>query len=65
MHLVPNWKSAWKWLSVQFIGLALIWESIPDDAKAAVLSTDWQDRATFTLIILAGIGRMVDQGTAK
>ena len=64
-RLVPNWKAAPKWLSMQFIAIAAIWEGIPDDVRASVLSPDWQGRVTFALLILAGLGRMIDQGTAK
>ena len=63
MKLVSNWRKAWKWLSMQFIALALVWETIPDDVKLSVLSPDWLGRITFALLILAGVGRMIDQGT--
>lgn len=63
--LVPNWRDAWKWLSVQFLALAAIWESIPEDVKASVVALDWQNRITFALIVAAGLGRLKDQGTAK
>ena len=63
MHLVKNWKSAWRWLSVQFIALAALWETIPLEAKA-VLSADTQSWVTFGLLVAAGLGRMIDQGTA-
>ncbi len=64
LKLVDNWRKAWKWLSVQFIGLALIWETIPDEVKATMVNETWQGRITFWLLVLAGLGRMVDQGTA-
>jgi hypothetical protein len=63
--LVPNWKDAWRWLSMQFLALAALWESIPEDVKASVVAPDWQNRITFALIVLAGLGRLKDQGTAK
>jgi hypothetical protein len=63
--LVANWKSAWSWLSMQFIGLAVLWESIPEEAKDAVFSDDSQGRVTFWLIVAAGLGRLKDQGTAQ
>lgn len=62
MKIVSNWTKAWKWLSMQFIGLALIWETIPDETKAAVINQSVQEWITFTLLVLAGLGRMVDQG---
>jgi len=64
MKIVANWQKAWKWLSMQFIGLALIWETIPDETKATVFSEAVQGWITFALLVLAGLGRMVDQGTA-
>lgn len=66
MNLVPNWKCAWRWLSIQItaVGIAL---------QAAVLAfpgiRDWLgDTATHAvgLLILAGIavGRLKDQTPA-
>ena len=63
MKLVSNWKSAWKWISVQFIALAALWESIPIEAKA-VLEPSTQSWITLGLLVAAGLGRMIDQGTA-
>ncbi len=65
MKLVPNWQRAWKWFSVQAIGVALIWESIPDDVKDTVLTDDNQGRVTFGLLIAAGLGRMIRQPKAN
>ena len=64
MRLVPNWKSAWKWMSVQFIAFAAIWESIPLEAKA-VLDPATQSWITLGLLVAAGVGRMIDQGAAQ
>lgn len=63
MHIVPNWKSAWKWLSMQFIALAAIWETLPVEA-VAVIPEPWRGWITLVLLLGAGIGRMIDQGTA-
>jgi hypothetical protein len=63
MKLVPHWKSAWKWFSVQAIALAALWETIPLEAKA-VLDPSTQSWITLGLLVVAGLGRMVDQGTA-
>ena len=65
MKLVENWKSAWRWFSMQAIALAAIWESIPEDVKASVVSLDWQNHVTFGLLVAAGLGRVIDQGTAQ
>ena len=64
MRLVSNWKSAWRWLSLQFIAFAALWESIPLEAKA-VLDPATQSWITLGLLLAAGLGRMVDQGGAK
>lgn len=65
MKLVANWRSSWRWLSMRFIAAAAIWESIPDDAKAAVLSLENQGKVTFALLVLAAVGRLKDQGTGS
>lgn len=64
MKLVPNASKAWKWLSMQMIALAALWESIPLEAKA-VLDPSMQSWITLGLLVAAGIGRMIDQGTAQ
>jgi hypothetical protein len=64
MKLVPHWKSAWKWFSVQAIALAALWETIPLEAKA-VLDPSTQSWITLGLLVVAGLGRMIDQGTAQ
>lgn len=64
MKLVHNWRSAPKWLSMQMIALATIWESLPPDAIAAI-PEPWAGRITLILLIAAGLGRVIDQGAAK
>ena len=64
MKLVPNWTAAWKWFSVQAIALAAIWEGLPLEAKEAI-PDPYRGYVTLVLLLAAGIGRMVDQGTAK
>lgn len=63
MHPVKNWKSAWRWLSIRFIAFAALWETIPLEAKA-VLDPSTQSWITLGLLVAAGVGRMIDQGTA-
>ena len=63
MKLVPNASKAWKWLSMQFIAFAALWETIPLEAKA-VLDPSAQSWITLGLLVGAGLGRMIDQGTA-
>jgi hypothetical protein len=64
MKLVPNWKAAPRWISIQMIALATLWETIPLEAKA-VLEPTTQSWITLALLLGAGLGRMIDQGTAK
>ena len=64
MRLIPNWTKAWKFLSMQAIALAAIWETIPLEAKA-VLAPDTQSWITLGLLVAAGLGRMIDQGGTK
>lgn len=64
MKLVPNASKAWRWLSMQMIALAALWETIPLEAKA-VLDPSTQSWITLGLLVAAGVGRMIDQGTAR
>lgn len=64
LRLVANWRAAWKWLSMQLIAAAAVWEGIPDDVKLAVVSIENHGRVTFWLLIGAAVGRVIDQGTA-
>ena len=64
MKLVPNASKAWRWISMQMIALAALWETIPLEAKA-VLEPSTQSWITLGLLVAAGVGRMIDQGTAK
>ena len=64
MKLVPNASKAWRWLSMQMIALAALWETIPLEAKA-VLDPSTQSWITLGLLVSAGVGRMIDQGTAR
>ena len=60
MKLVENAKDAWRWLSMQFIGLALVWESLPAEA-VAVIPEPYRHYITLALLVGAGLGRMVKQ----
>ena len=65
MKLVPNYKDAWKWWSMQLLvlnGLLQgIWEAMPPDALA-VIPQDWRGYITIGLLVLAGVVRLIDQG---
>jgi hypothetical protein len=64
MKLIPNWTKAWRFLSMQAIALAALWETIPLEAKA-VMAPDTQSWITLGLLVAAGLGRMIDQGSAQ
>ena len=65
MTLVPNASKAWRWISMQAMGLAVAlqgaWVVIPDDLKARA-GDDTAAWITGALLALGMIGRMVKQG---
>ena len=67
MKLVPNARRAWRWFSMQMMALAaaaqVAWEALPPDALA-VIPADARGYITLGLVVLAMIGRMIDQGSA-
>jgi protein-S-isoprenylcysteine O-methyltransferase Ste14 len=67
MKLIPNWRDAWRWFSVQalaaIIALPIVWASLPSDIKSFV--PDSWDRWVFVAIAAAGLlGRLIDQNKA-
>lgn len=68
MKFVENWKQAWRWFSVQAIGLAFVWETLPQETKEAlfVLVPDaFEPHVTSILLVAAVFGRVVDQQKVK
>ena len=64
MKLVANWKSAWKWFSVQFVAAAgavqLSVLAFPDTVRAWL--PDWLTHVLAVLLLLAAaLGRLVEQ----
>jgi len=64
MKLVPNWKSAWKWFSVQFVAAAgaiqLSVLAFPETVRAWL--PDWLTHVLAVLLLLAAaLGRLVEQ----
>jgi len=64
MKLVANWKSAWKWFSVQFgaaagaIQLSVL--AFPETVRAWL--PDWLTHVLAVLLLLAAaLGRLVEQ----
>ena len=67
MKLVPNARRAWRWFSMQMMALVaavqVAWETLPPDALA-VIPADARGYITLGLVLLAMVGRMIDQGSA-
>ena len=64
MKLVANWKSAWKWFSLQFVAAAgavqLSVLAFPDTVRAWL--PDWLTHVLAVLLLLAAaLGRLVEQ----
>lgn len=63
-ELVPDWKRAWRWLSVHALAItgALpgIWLSLPADWRAAV-PAGWLAVATLVTAAVGVYGRLIDQ----
>lgn len=38
MKLIPDWRQAWRMLSVQVASLAIVWGALPVDQQAAILA---------------------------
>lgn len=64
-HLIPDWKRAWRWFSVQAMVLSTAilstWALLPADLKAR-LPEDVGLWAAVGTLAAGVIGRVVDQG---
>jgi hypothetical protein len=67
MKLIPDWRQAWKWFSVQafaiIIALPVIWMALPADVKA-YLPDSWKPWIMVALAAAGILGRIVDQNKA-
>lgn len=65
--LVDEWRSAWKWISVNSMAAALAvqvtWANIPDDMKRTI-PADYVFYLTAALLGLGIVGRLTKQGGA-
>ena len=63
-ELVPDWKRAWRWLSVQSMGLALTiqltWASLDADMRSTIPRIV-VGGLTVGLLVLGIIGRLIKQ----
>jgi hypothetical protein len=65
MKLVNNWKSAWRWFSVQLVAAAgavqLSVLAFPETVRGWL--PDWLTHALAVALLMAAVlGRLVDQG---
>jgi len=64
MRLVDNVKTAWRWLSMQFMAAAVAiqtaWLSLPDELKASI-PPKAVSAITIGLLILGMLGRLKKQ----
>lgn len=64
IKLIDEWRKAWKWFSVQAMGLAIAlqgaWAAVPDSLQSAV-PHGIVTGVTMTLLVLGIAGRLVDQ----
>jgi hypothetical protein len=64
MKLVPDWRDAWRWWSVQALtilaALPLVWPALPADVRAW-MPEDWEPFAFVTIAFGGIVGRLLDQ----
>lgn len=63
MQLIPNWRKAWRMLSVQLAILAVAFGALPTDAQGAMLDVIGvpSSRVPAVLGFLFLIGRLISQ----
>lgn len=61
--LVEDWTQAYRWLSVQFGTLLLVWSQLPEQQQAAVLAFLGLDQQKLmgALVLAMLVGRMIAQ----
>lgn len=67
MKLVPDWRRAWRWFSVQSLAIIalipVVWPNLPPEAHAWV-PPEWRPWIVFALAVGGIVGRLVDQNKA-
>lgn len=65
--LIPNWRRAWRMLSVQVAALAVAWGAMPAETQAAVLEAlgIGPERVPAVLGALILLARLIDQPKAR
>ncbi len=62
--LIPEWRKAYRMLSVQFAALAVLWIALPEAQQVKILTLlPWvsADQVAGLLILLGIVGRLVSQ----
>ena len=67
MKLIPNWKRAWRMLSVQIAAGIVAWTALPPDMQAAIVGALGiaPDRVPAILGVLLILGRLIEQPKIK
>ena len=66
-ELIPEWRNAWRMLSVQIAALAIAWGTVPPDVQALLLEFVGipAGRVPAVLGLLLIVGRLVSQPRVK
>lgn len=66
--IIPDWRRAWRWLSVHAAALAIVWGTLPVDVQGEILAMLWglpQERVPAVLGLLMLVSRLVNQSPPK
>jgi hypothetical protein len=66
-QLIPDWRRAWRWWSVQTSALIVVWVALPPDTQAALVSLFGfpTEKVPGVLAVLCVVGRMLQQPAKK
>lgn len=64
--LIENWRSAWRYITVQLGAIMLAWGLLPADQQAAILAAIGlpAERVPAVLGLMVLVGRLVNQSKA-
>lgn len=67
MKLIPEWRRAWRYLTVQIGALAVLWVALPAGTQAAILRVLRIDEADLPGVLgaLVIVARLVAQPRAR
>jgi hypothetical protein len=57
---VKDWSQSWRWLSVQFAALGVVWTTLPEDVKAYI-PIEYQPYVATVIFLSILVGRYIDQ----